>query len=41
MYMTGSRALRLPMQGVSISYTGNPETVINEVMTDSEGAGQS
>ena len=23
---------------VSISYTGNPETVINEVMTDSEGA---
>ena len=22
---------------VSISYTGNPETVINEVMTDSEG----
>ena len=24
---------------VSISYTGNPETVINEVMTDSEGAG--
>lgn len=26
------------MQGVSISYTGNPETVINEVMTDSEGA---
>ena len=29
---------QLANASVSISYTGNPETVINEVMTDSEGA---